>query len=422
MTKSQKLTVRASEIRQRLNEIAGLEGDALTDEVRAEEATLTTEYRDTEVRLRAATIAEGDPAETRETRETREQRERTELRSRSRLHRFVHAAIQDRAPDGAEAELAAAAGCPGLVPLGMFGPTAEERAAEHRAVTPAPADSDVTTTHAPIVPALFDRSVAGHLGIEMPTVPTGIRSFPVLATSLSGGPKAESAAADEGAGGFTVADADPRRITGSFRIRKEDIAKMDGLEDALNMNLSAVISDELDKQIVNGNNTAPNLNGLLKQLTDPSAPAAGAETFDRYLAAFASHIDGLFAVDEMGVRGLLGPHTYRHMAAALRSGNAADQTFSQFWRSHGGGLRSSKRIAAPPTTGTDSGIQQAIIRRSNPAGDRVAAAPVWTGVELVRDPYTGAAKGEIVVTGCVLVGGVVLLRSGAFVQDSFRVA
>ena len=80
MTKSQKLTVRASEIRQRLNEIAGLEGDALTDEVRAEEATLTTEYRDTEVRLRAATIAEGDPAETRETRETPEQRERTELR------------------------------------------------------------------------------------------------------------------------------------------------------------------------------------------------------------------------------------------------------------------------------------------------------------------------------------------------------
>lgn len=135
------------------------------------------------------------------------------------------------------------------------------------------------------------------------------------------------------------------------------------------------------------------------------------------MAALTSHIDGLFAVDEMGVRALVGPHTYRHMAAALRAGNAADQTFSQFWRSHGGGVRASRRIADPA-----SNIQQAIVRRANPAGDRVAAAPVWTGVEVVRDPYTSAGKGEIVVTGCVLVGGVVLLRADAFVQDSFRLA
>ena len=416
MTKSQKLTVRASEIRQRLNEIAGLEGDALTDEVRAEESTLTTEYRDTEVRLRAATIAEGDPNETRETRETPEQRERTELRSRSRLHRFVHAAIHDRSPDGAEAEFAAALGCPGLVPLGMFGPTAEERAAEHRAVTPAPADSDVTTTHAPIVPALFDRSVAGHLGIEIPTVPTGIRSFPVLSTSLTGGPKAESDAAAETAGAFTVTDADPRRITGSFKILKEDIAKMDGLEDALNMNLSAVLSDEWDKQAINGDNAAPNLNGLLAQLTDPSAPAANAEDFGRFAAAFGSHIDGLFATMPGDVRALVGPHTMRHMVSTFGGANS-DRSAYSYLSQEFGGVRASRRIANPA-----SNIQQAIIRRANPAGDRVAAAPVWTGVELIRDPYTGAAKGEIVVTGCVLVGGVVLLRAGAFVQDSFRVA
>ena len=282
MTNSQRLTVRASEIRQRLNEIAGLEDDALTDEVRAEETTLTTEYRATETKLRAATIAEGDPRETRETSQTAEQRERAELRGRARLHRFIQAAIHDRSPDGAEAEFAEAAGCPGLVPLSLFGPTAEERAAEHRAVTPAPADSDVNTTHSSIVPALFDRSVAGqHLGIEMPSVPTGIRSFPVLSTSLTGGPKAESADAAETAGGFTVSDADPRRITGSFRIRKEDIAKMEGLEDALNMNLSSVLSDQFDNQVINGDGTAPNLNGLLQQLTDPTAPAASAETFDR---------------------------------------------------------------------------------------------------------------------------------------------
>ena len=76
MTESQRLTVRASEIRQRLNEIAGLEGDALTNEVGAESDKLGTEYRDVETRLRAAVIAEseGQP-ETRDTPEDAEIRE-----------------------------------------------------------------------------------------------------------------------------------------------------------------------------------------------------------------------------------------------------------------------------------------------------------------------------------------------------------
>ena len=48
--------------------------------------------------------------------------------------------------------------------------------------------------------------------------------------------------------------------------------------------------------------------------------------------------------------------------------------------------------------------------------------PVWEGLQLIRDELTGAKKGEIVVTGLMLVGDVIVLRTGAFVQDSFRVA
>ena len=77
MTNAQKLEVRASEIRQRLNEISGLEGDKLTDEIRTESDTLQTEYRNTETRRRAAIVAEGDEAakavtEPTESSETRE--------------------------------------------------------------------------------------------------------------------------------------------------------------------------------------------------------------------------------------------------------------------------------------------------------------------------------------------------------------
>ena len=56
MTNSQKLELRASEIRQRLNEIAGM--DDLSDDVRAESDRLTTEYAAVETRRRAAIIAE----------------------------------------------------------------------------------------------------------------------------------------------------------------------------------------------------------------------------------------------------------------------------------------------------------------------------------------------------------------------------
>ena len=422
MTNSQRLTVRASEIRERLNVIAGLENDALTDEVRAEETTLGTEYRDTETRLRAALIAEGDPAEVRETRVSAEDRERIELRGRARVHRYVSAAVAGIGAAGAEAEYAAAEGCPGLVPLSMFGATAEERAAtyragiEHRAVTPAPADSDLNRTHAPIVPALFDRSIAAHLGIEMPTVPTGIRSFPVLSTSLTAGVVAESGDAAQTAGAFDVTDADPRRLTGQFKLRKEDLAKMDGMEDSLTDNLGMVLSDEWDKQAITGDNSAPNLNGIMAQLTDPSAPATGAETFTRYAAAFAAHIDGLFAAMPGDVRGLVGPHTLRHMASVFGGANS-DRSAYSYLSTEFGGVRATRRIADPA-----SNIQQAIIRRANPAGDRVAVSPVWTGVEIIRDPYTAAGKGEVIVTGTVLVGGIVLLRGAAFVQDSFRLA
>ena len=427
MTNAQRLTVRASEIRQRLNEISGLEGDAFTDEIRQESDRLGTEYRDVESRLRAATIAEGEEAERRAAGgEDAEARERRELRGRARLSRYINAAIETRGVDGVESEFAAACECPGLVPLELFGGTAEQRAAEwrarqsgsveHRAVTPGPADSDVQQNQAPIVPAIFDRSVAPYLGIEMPTAAVGIASYPVLSTSLTGGIVAEDADAAETAGAFTVTTAAPRRLTGALRIRREDVAKLADLESSLRSNLSMVISDEFDKQAVNGTGADPNLNGVLKQLTDPSAPAANAETFARYAAAIASHIDGRFATMPGDVRALVGPHTIRHMASTFGGANS-DRSAYSYLSQEFGGVRATRRIADPANN-----IQQAIIRRTNPAGDRVAVAPVWGGVELIRDPYTEAKKGQIIVTAIMLVGGVVMLRKDAFVQHSFRLA
>ena len=401
--------LKVSELREKINqEQAKAEPDAAALEA------LRGDSLKAEKELREALTAEADDANDGDAAAlTAEQREKRELRSRSRLHRFISAAISGRGPDGAELEFSQAEGCDGLVPLSLFG---EQRQREQRDATPAPSDANVNKTMAPIVPAIFDRSVAPWLGVEMPTVPTGIASYPVVSTSLTGGMKAESAAAAESAGAFTVTDADPRRLTGSFRVRREDTAKLSGLEESLRQNLSQVLSNGLDDQLLNGDNSAPNLNGILAQLTDPEAPAANAETFARFAAALASHIDGLYATTPGEVRALVGAHTLRRMAGTFATNDDSTSAY-QHLMANFGGVRASKRIADP-----DSNIQQAVIRRGNPAGDRVAVAPVWSGLELIRDPYSGAGKGEIVLTGISLVGGVVLLRSDCFVQDSFRLS
>ena len=198
MKVSQRLELRASEIRQRLNEIAGLEGEGLTDEIRAESDRLVGEFRDAETRRRASLVSESDEsaAETTVAPADGEARERLELMGRARIGRFASAALVGRSVDGIEAETAAAFGCPGLIPLELL---TADRGVEHRAITAAP-DTGTAVAAAPILPAVFDQSAAAWLGVEMPTVPSGTAAFPVLTQSVTAGARAKSAAAPETAG------------------------------------------------------------------------------------------------------------------------------------------------------------------------------------------------------------------------------
>ena len=284
---------------------------------------------------------------------------------------------------------------------------------EHRAATPAP-DTGTAVTPAAIMPAVFDQSAASWLGIEMPTVPSGTAAFPVLTQSVTAGARAKSAAAPETGGVITPFTVTPRRITGAFRITREDEALLSDLESALRDNLSSVLSDTVDGQVVGGSGVAPNLNGITTQLTAAAAPATGVESFDRYVAAASSHVEGRYAVSMADVRMLVGPHTYRHAAATFR-GTDGETSAQSYLATNTGGFRASRRIADPADH-----VQAAIVRRSAPG--RVAVSPIWEGVELVRDPYTAASTGETILTVLLLMGGVAVLRPSAFVADSFRLS
>ena len=123
MTNAQKLALRLSALRQKLNELSAK--DELTDGEQNEMRSLSAEFPTVEERWRAATLAEGAEeaaaaGEDADNPGDGENRERRELRGRCRVGRYMSAALDGLPVGGAEAELSAAAGCPGSVPLELF--------------------------------------------------------------------------------------------------------------------------------------------------------------------------------------------------------------------------------------------------------------------------------------------------------------
>ena len=170
--------------------------------------------------------------------------------------------------DGAEAELAAAAGVQGI-PLELW-----DTPIEQRDVTGAPGTVGVNLD--PIRRAVFANSMAPRLGIELPRVGSGTYATATITTSHSAAALAKSGAAAATAGAFTVTTATPKRVSARLELTLEDIAAVGqaNFEGILRENLALALSDELDDQAINGDGQAPNLTGIFQRLTDPSAPRA----------------------------------------------------------------------------------------------------------------------------------------------------
>ena len=387
MTASQKLEIRASEIREKLNELSG--AGTLTDEQRTEIDGLTVEYRDAEAKRRAAIVAED--VETRKAAEVpvidAATRERQELRSKARISDFVTAALTGRPVRGASAEYADAAGTPGMVPMDMFGTP------ELRAVTPGPANETVTATR-PTVPHAFARSDAAALGIAMPMVSPGEAHFPALTTAPPAGPKAKDAAAASTAAAFSLTKRTPVRITGQFLIRVEDIALLPSMESDLRMAIGGAMADNLDEQVIGGSGAAPNLSGLFHQATDV-AVAGAVETFATGVARFAGLVEGKHANGWGDLMVLVGTDTFARYAGQFQ--NNGDMSLFDYLAGKLGMLRVSTKVPALAATG-----QKGLVVRT--AQGQAITVPVWKGVELIVDPYSQAAKGQRVVTAVSLVG------------------
>ena len=392
MTPKQKIELRLSEVRQRLNAIAGLEGDAFTDEIRGEAGKLQTEYADLEIRHRAAITAEAQDASLRGGQDQGDG-EGAELRGlieRASVGAIVGAALSHRSTEGATAELQRHYGLAGnAIPLALL----SERPVEQRAVTPAP--DNAGRNLGSIVPAVFPARLADFLGIDRPTVAVGDAVFPVLSTSAAPTTPTAGSPVSETTGAFTATALSPKRIQASFFYRREDAARFGGMDEALRMNLSEALGDKLDSQI------------LAVLLTTLDAVTVSAEdSFASYRKNLLyGRIDGTYAVQASDLRLVVGAPTLAHMSTKFLSG-ADSISALQHLEANTGGVRVSAHIPA-----VDGDNQQSALVRLGMRRD--AVAPLWNGVEIIDDRVTKAGSGEIVLTA-ILLHNVGVLRADGF--------
>ena len=404
MTLTQKITLRASAIRERLNAIAGLEGDALTAEIRSESDKLGTEYRETETKLRAAIIAEDvDPTPNPGPADSDpETRERAELVRRSSIGAIFASAVEHRNTAGAEAELQGELSLnANQIPLALL-----RLPLETRAVTEAP--GQVGQMPQPIIPYVFPASVAAFLGVETPSVPVGDQVFTVMTKKTDVRTPAEHADAAETTGTFGANVLSASRIQAAFFYSREDRARFAGMDSSLRENLSDALGDGLDRQIVIGPN------GLLTGTNLANHNVSAVTSYALYRSQFGyGRVDGRYAAAVGDVKIVMGQDTYGHASGVFRSNNAGDRAALEDLQTVTAGVRVSAHVP-----GKTSEKQNNIIRLGN---RRDMVAPIWEGVTLIEDSVTKAAAGQVVITA-VMLHAVKVLREAGFYKQQAKVA
>ena len=412
MTLKQRLEIRASEIRQRLNKLAGAAEP--TTEQRAEMDLLTTEFGGVETRLRAAIISD-EPATV--PGGSGEGRERAKLAGRVELRAYLSAAAQGLdVAAGPERELRDELGLPaGGVPWAAIAPRAarvEERA---DAVTAGPADVGISQSE--IIGRVFAGSATELLGVSMPMVPVGERLFPVVTAGASPAMVAVDIAKDAEAATIAPVSLAPTRLQARYLFRREDAARLAGIEEALRTDLSGALRETMDAQVLMGDGAAPNVGGFLAVAANGGlaagvAPPGTVAVYADFASALAAGIDGRYATTEADVSIVMGPESYRIAASAFTA--SGDRSAAAYLRAQSAGIMASASM--PDALAM---IQDAILARQR--GGMHAVAPVWEGVTLIRDEVTAAAKGQIAVTA-VALWSFKILREAAFTRLRLRVA
>ena len=383
MNRVTKLELEAAENRRSL--AALLDVETRSDEQTAELEHRTSRARAIDSELAAARVVDPEP-ETRT--EDAEGRELRDLRGRVEFGHYVQAALSMRPADGAARELNAALGIPeGRFPLEMFAP--ERRAA---------IDGDAGANQGTWLDRLFDGTAAQRLGITFTPVSPGIAAYPVMTSTAAVSQRQRAEAAQSGVFTAVVTEMKPKRaaVEGIYSI--EDNARLPGLGDAILRDMSNAMAEGIDRKVFTGDagggGTEADIAGLTTAgITEVTLTQTNKVKADETLKLFVAMVDGMHAsgMDDVRVVASEGANTLWY--GTVHAAAVQNQTVAQFLMASGlsWGVRGGIEVN---TSAGDFGAFVGLARGIEGA----ARAAVWSAGELIRDPYSGAKKGEVSLT------------------------
>lgn len=390
MLDSVKIARRQSEIRQQLAELVGKEKPT-EDETRSME-TLDAEYRTNETRYRAALVSEDqERREAGADLETRSDREWSEMMSRFELRQIAFALDEGRALNGATKdiveELRNTGGYQGIpVPLGAL---------ETRAGETVSADVPNPKTIRPIIDRIFPGSVAERLGVQRISITKGELAFPVATAGAVFGWQTNELANVGAASEYQTAERslNPDHTGGAQMVISRKALKQagEGLEAAIRRDLNAVIGTELDRVVINGGGAAGEPLGII-----PGAATYGisetaigaAASWAAFRAEVVAFMEANAITSASQVNLGFDPAIWAELDDTLIAGTAVSE-----WD------RLTKHVGTPAISNTIP--DGTAIMTANVQGIAPGYLGLYGGVDLIRDPYTKAGSGALVLTGLV---------------------
>lgn len=412
MLTSVKIQKRQSELRQQLAALAGKDNPD-ENEIRSIEAA-DLEYRNNETRYRAALVAESEErAAAKDDLETRSDREYAEIVSKFELRQVAQFYDEGRALSGQTAEVVEEMRSHGSyrgvpIPLAAL----EVRAGE----TIASGTPDPIVTR-PIIDRLFPSSVAARLGTQLINIDSGAVEWPVVTSSVAAG-WADGELADVAAAqAFTTTDR-PLKPEQNFGVQmvisRKTLKQSAGIEDAVRRDMNSAIGAGLDKAVFLGTGANGQPLGVITGQATYGISTTAINAAPSWAAFRTAVVDFMVANAANGpgdVKFLIRPEVWDAMDGAFWKIDTLTSDSMTEWDRFvknvpvGNITMTNNALAAP----AGSPLASKALLTTSAGGVAPIFAAIWGGVDLVRDPYAGAAAGSLKLTA-ILTADVTVAR------------
>lgn len=390
MLDSVKIQRRQSEIRQELATLVGKETPT-EDETRSIGA-LDLEYRSNETRYRGALIAEDEERrEAGDELETRSDREWAEVMQGFEVRQAVMALDEGRALDGATAEIINEMRSVG----GYQGIPIPYQALEQRAGETVSSDTPEPKAMRPIIDRIFAGSVAEKLGVQRISIAQGSLAFPVATAGAVFGWQTDELANIGAAAAFKTSERAlaPDHTGGAQMIISRKSLKQSGagLEQAIRRDLNAAIGAELDRVTVNGSGAGGEPLGFIPGAGDygiESTPIGAVATWAAFRAEIVAFMEANAITSASQVNLAFAAAIWADLDEALITGTAVSE-----WD------RLTKHVGTPAISNVIP--EASALMTATVQGIAPGYLGLYGGVDLIRDPYSKAGSGSLVLTGLV---------------------